>query len=172
MPTDFAPQKVAHGRYSAAELIGRAATASVPHRLRRNKCRRGAVDGAIAGRSGSPLVHSPVAVPRSIEHLDFSPQCQLAFLDNGFRCDWPAAAYVEFHMVGYCKRFDCDEDGNACGYVCVGHLDALEYTAECIVRELQPAVQAGWLSRRSARCPTCERSVRSASDILQVVVLL
>lgn len=41
-------------------------------------------------------------------------------------------------MVGYCKRDDCDEDGNACGFVCADHLDALEYTAECTARELPP----------------------------------
>jgi hypothetical protein len=117
-------------------------------------------------------VRISIAIPRGIEHLDFSLQCQLAFLDNRFRCDRPAAAYVEFHMVGYCKRFDCDEDGNACGYVCAGHLKALEYTAECIAREFQPATLVRWLSRRVVRCPTCDRSIRSASDILQVVVML
>lgn len=157
MPTDFAAQQVAHRHTSAAELIGRGATVG---------------DGAIASRSRSPLVRNPAAVPRGIEHLDFSPRCQLAFLDNGLRCDQPAAAYVEFHMVGHCKRFDCDEDGNACGYVCAGHLDALEYTAECTVQELRPAARVRWLPRRSARCPTCDRSVQSASDVLQVVVLL
>lgn len=127
---------------------------------------------AITTRSGSLLVRNPAAVPRDIEHLDFSLQCQLAFLDNGFRCDRPAAAYVEFHMIGYCKRFDCDENGNACGYVCASHLERLEYTAECIAGELQPAALVQWLSGRSARCPTCARSIRSASDILQVVVML
>ena len=131
-----------------------------------------AVNGAFVSRSGSSLVRNPVAVPRSIAYLDFSLQCQLAFLDNGFRCDRPAAAYVEFHMVGYCKRFDCDDDGNACGYVCGVHLKALEYTAECIARELQPVILVRWLSRRVVRCPTCDRLIRSASDILQRVVML
>jgi hypothetical protein len=162
----------AHGRTSAAALLDRAVTESFPRRFRRNVSHRGAVNAAIAGRSGSALVRNPAAVPRGIEHLDFSPHCQLGFLDNGFRCDRAATAYVEFHMVGYCKRFDCDEDGNACGYVCACHLDALEYTAECTVRELQPATRMRRLSRRIIRCPTCDRSIRSAADILQVVVMI
>ena len=62
-------------------------------------------------------------------HGALAPQCELGFLDNGFRCALPAVAYVEFHMVGHCQRFDCDAHGNACGYVCADHLDALEYTA-------------------------------------------
>lgn len=126
-----------------------------------------------AAITNSPVrTHSPIATPCGIEHLDFSPQCQLAFLDNGFRCARPAAAYVEFHMVGYCKRDDCDEDGNACGFACADHLDALEYTAECTARELPPATLARRLSRRVARCPSCDRPIRSAADILQVVVML
>lgn len=157
----------AHGQSSAAELIDPApATNSLRGAVNR------AINGGIARPSGSALVCNPVAVPHAIEHLDFSPQCQLGFLDNGFRCARPATAYVEFHMVGYCKRFDCDENGNACGYVCAGHLDALDYTAECTVRELQPRAFARWLSRRIVRCPTCDRSLRSASDVLQVVVML
>lgn len=75
-------------------------------------------------------------------------------------------------MVGYCKRDDCDEDGNACGFVCADHLDALEYTAECTARELHPASLVRRLSRRVARCPSCDRPIRSAADILQVVMLL
>lgn len=75
-------------------------------------------------------------------------------------------------MVGYCKRDDCDEDGNACGFVCADHLDALEYTAECTARELPPATLARRLSRRVAQCPSCDRPIRSAADILQVVVML
>ncbi|WP_297847594.1 hypothetical protein [Mycobacterium sp.] len=129
-------------------------------------------DGAVASRSASPPVSEPIATPWGIEHLDFALVCQLAFLDNGFRCARPAAAYVEFHMVGYCKRFDCDESGNATGYVCAGHLDALEYTAECTVRELRPATPARWLSHHAVRCPTCDRSIRCVSDILQVVVMI
>ncbi|WP_242660915.1 hypothetical protein [Mycobacterium alsense] len=158
MSTEFEAEKVA--------------MANSPHPFRCNERHRGPVDGPIAGRSGSPLMRNPIPVPRGIEHLDFFPQCRLAFLDNGFRCTQPAAAYVEFHMVGYCKRFDCDEDGNACGYVCAAHLDALDYTAECTVRELQPPTRARWRSRRIVRCPSCDRSIRSASDILQVVVML
>ncbi|OJZ75023.1 hypothetical protein BRW65_06670 [Mycobacterium paraffinicum] len=126
----------------------------------------------MASPSGSPLVRNPVAVPRGIEHLDFSPRCQIAFLDNGFRCKQLASAYIEFHMVGYCRRFDCDEDGNACGFVCAGHLDALEYTAECTVRELKPAAPVRWISRHIGRCTTCGRSIMFVSDILQVVVML
>jgi hypothetical protein len=145
-----------HVPRSAVEPIDRAAITNSPDRFRRNECQRGAVNGAIASRSGGPLMRTPIAVPRGIEHLDFSVHCQLAFLDNRFRCGRPAAAYVEFHMVGYCKRFDCDEDGNACGYGWAGHLKALEYTAECITRELQPAILVRWLSRRDARCPTCD----------------
>ncbi|OBH18292.1 hypothetical protein [Mycolicibacter sinensis] len=107
-----------------------------------------------------------------IEHLDFTPECWVAFLDSGFRCSEPAAAYVEFHMVGYCKRFDCNEHGNACGYLCAQHLAAFEYTAECSWRELQPSVLGRLLYRHTGRCPSCGRPIRSAMDILQVVVML
>ncbi|WP_231965202.1 hypothetical protein [Mycobacterium sp. E3339] len=149
-----------------------AANTSSPVQIGRNECPRGAVDGALASPIGTPLGGNPAVAPRGIEHLDFAPQCQIAFLDNGFRCKQPAEAYIEFHMVGHCKRFDCDEAGNACGFVCAGHLDALEYTAECTVRELRPAAPVRWLSRRIARCPTCDRSIVFVSDILQVVVML
>ena len=99
------------------------------------------------------------------------PQCQVGFLDNGFRCALPAVAYVEFHMVGHCQRFDCDAHGNACGYVCADHLDALEYTAQCTAAEMQPtALQR--LFNRVAPCPTCGKTLLSASDILQAVVAL
>ena len=102
---------------------------------------------------------------------DFAPQCQLGFLDNGFRCALPAVAYVEFHMVGHCQRFDCDAHGNACGLVCADHLDALEYTAQCTAAEMQPT--GLWrLFNRVARCPTCGKTLLSASDILQAVVAL
>lgn len=96
----------------------------------------------------------------------------MAFLDSGFRCSNPATAYVEFHMVGYCKRFDCNEDGNACGYLCADHLAAFEYTAECSWRDMQPTLLTRWLARRGVRCPSCDRPIRSALDILQVVVML
>ncbi|PEG36163.1 hypothetical protein CQY20_19920 [Mycolicibacterium agri] len=78
-------------------------------------------------------------------------------------------AYVEFHMVGYCKRSDCDEYGNACGFVCAHHRDALEYTAQCTMAEMEPTV-LGRLFNRVARCPTCKRMLLSESDILQAVV--
>jgi hypothetical protein len=100
---------------------------------------------------------------------DLAPQCELGFLHNGFRCADPAVAYVEFHMVGHCKRFDCDADGNACGYVCSVHLDALDYTAECTVAEMRPSVLRR-LFNRVARCATCGRTLLGASDILQAVV--
>jgi hypothetical protein len=100
-----------------------------------------------------------------------APQCQLGFLDNGFRCALPAVAYVEFHMVGHCQRFDCDAHGNACGVVCADHLDALEYTAQCTAAEMQPTAVRR-LFNRVARCPTCRKTLLSASDILQAVVAL
>ena len=101
-----------------------------------------------------------------------TPQCELGFLDNGFRCDLPAVAYVEFHMVGYCNRFDCDEHGNACGFVCTDHRNALQYTAECTAREMWPTTLLRRLFGRIPRCPTCGRTLLSAYDILQVVVAL
>lgn len=119
-----------------------------------------------------PPVQGPVVDPFAIEHLDFSPECCVAFLDSGFRCPEPAAAYVEFHMVGYCRRFDCDEHGNARGYLCAEHLAAFEYTALCSWRELQPAVLTRLLTRHAVRCPSCDRPIRSVFDILQVVVLI
>jgi hypothetical protein len=121
--------------------------------------------------SRSPLTSPRPVVLAVIGCGDFAPQCQLGFLDNGFRCALPAAAYVEFHMVGHCQRFDCDAHGNACGYVCPDHLDALEYTAECTAAEMQ-ATSPRRLSKRFARCPTCGKTLLSASDILQVVVAL
>jgi hypothetical protein len=105
-------------------------------------------------------------------HGALAPQCQLGFLDNGFRCALPAVAYVEFHMVGHCQRFDCDAHGNACGYVCADHLDALEYTAQCTAAEMQPTALSHRLFNRVARCPTCGKTLLSASDILQAVVAL
>jgi hypothetical protein len=98
-------------------------------------------------------------------------QCELGFLDNGFRCALPAAAYVEFHMVGHCKRFDCDARGNACGFVCAEHRDALEYTAQLTAAEMKPTT-LGRLFKRVAQCPTCGRPLSSASDILQVLVTI
>ncbi|MEW2482882.1 hypothetical protein AB0876_25145 [Mycobacterium sp. NPDC049093] len=78
-------------------------------------------------------------------------------------------AYVEFHMVGHCKRFDCDAHGNACGFVCAEHRDALEYTAQCVVAEMEPTGLRR-LFNRVARCPTCGRTLLGESDVLQVVV--
>jgi hypothetical protein len=113
----------------------------------------------------------PAAVRAAIGHSAVAPQCQLGFLDNGFRCALRAVAYVEFHMVGHCQRFDCDTHGNACGFVCADHLDALEYTAQCAAAEMQPtALQR--LFNRVSQCPTCGKTLLSASDILQAVVRL
>jgi hypothetical protein len=114
----------------------------------------------------------PAAVRDLNCHGALAPQCQLGFLDNGFRCALQAVAYVEFHMVGHCQRFDCDAHGNACGYVCADHLDALEYTAQCTAAEMQPTALSRRLFNRAARCPTCGRTLLSASDILQAVVAL
>ena len=88
--------------------------------------------------SGTPLMSRPSALYAVVGHYDPAPLCELGFLDNGFRCADPAAAYVEFHMVGHCHRFDCDAHGNACGYVCADHLDALQYTAQCTAAEMLP----------------------------------
>jgi hypothetical protein len=118
------------------------------------------------------LMSCPVALRAVTDHANLTPQCELALLDNGFRCGLPARAYVEFHMVGHCRRFDCDARGNACGFVCVDHRDALEYTAHCTAEEMQPTVLSRRLFNRVARCPTCGRTLLNASDILQVVVSL
>src|SRR3954468_10712047 len=119
----------------------------------------------------TPLMIRPVAVSEVNGQGALAPQCQLGFLDNGFRCALPAVAYVEFHMVGHCQRFDCDAHGNACGYVCAGHLDALEYTAECTAAEMKPTGLRR-LFNRVAQCPTCGKELLSAYDILQAVVAL
>jgi hypothetical protein len=103
---------------------------------------------------------------------DPAPRCALGFLHNGFRCSQPATAYVEFHMVGHCRRFDCDAHGNACGFVCADHLDALEYTAECTATEMRPTALSRRLLNRVGRCPSCGRTLLGASDILQAVVAL
>jgi hypothetical protein len=126
--------------------------------------------GPISNRT--PLMSRPAAVRAVNGHGALAPQCQLGFLDNGYRCALPAVAYVEFHMVGHCQRFDCDADGNACGYVCADHLDALEYTAQCTAAEMRPTALSRRLFNRVARCPTCEKTLLSASDILQAVVTL
>ncbi len=120
----------------------------------------------------TPLMSRPAGVHAVDGHGALAPQCELGFLDNGFRCALPAAAYVEFHMVGHCQRFDCDAHGNACGFVCADHLDALEYTAECTAAEMQPTALSRRLFNRVARCPTCGKTLLSASDILQAVVAL
>ena len=128
---------------------------------------------APVGISNTTAVMSrPAAVGAVVGQGDLAPQCQLGFLDNGFRCALPAVAYVEFHMVGHCQRFDCDAHGKACGYVCADHLDALEYTAECTAAEMQPTALSRRLFNRVARCPTCGKTLLSASDILQAVVAL
>jgi len=120
----------------------------------------------------TPLMSPSAAVRAVIGHDDLAPQCQLGFLDNGFRCTLPAVAYVEFHMVGHCRRFDCDAHGNACGFVCADHLDTLDYTAQCTAAEMQPTALSQRLFNRVARCSTCGKTLLSASDILQVVVAL
>jgi hypothetical protein len=114
----------------------------------------------------------PVAVRAVIGHGNLTPQCELGFLHNGFRCALPATVYVEFHMVGHCRRFDCDARGNACGFVCADHRNALEYTAQCTAEEMQPTALSRRLFNRVARCPTCGRTLLSESDILQVIVAL
>jgi hypothetical protein len=119
----------------------------------------------------TPVMSPPAVDHAVIGHGDFAPQCQLGFLDNGFRCALQAVAYVEFHMVGHCQRFDCDAHGNACGFVCADHLDALEYTAQCTAAEMQ-ATALRRLFNRVARCPTCGKTLLSSSDILQAVVAL
>ena len=117
------------------------------------------------------LMGRPAAVRSVICDSALAPQCELGFLDNGFRCALPAVAYVEFHMVGHCQRFDCDAHGNACGFVCADHLDALEHTAQCTAAEMQPtALQR--LFNRVARCTSCGKTLLSASEILQAVVAL
>lgn len=120
-------------------------------------------------------MRAALASHAGIAELDPAPRCQLGHLDTGFRCALRALAYVEFHMVGHCQRFDCDLDGNACGFVCAIHLDALEYTAECTAAESQST--APWPRGTSAfgspgRCSTCDRPVFNAAHILQVVVML
>jgi hypothetical protein len=105
-------------------------------------------------------------------YSNLTPRCELGFLHNGFRCDLPAAAYVEFHVVGHCHRFDCDVQGNACGFVCADHRNVLKYTAQCTAKEVQPTTLSRRLFRRVPRCPTCGRTLLSAYDILQVVVAL
>lgn len=122
-------------------------------------------------RISTSLISCPSALRAAVGLNDLAPICELGFLDNGFRCADPAVAYVEFHMVGHCQRFDCDSDGNACGYVCADHLDALEYTAECTVAEMRPTA-LGRLFKRVARCPTCGRTLLGVSDVLQAVVTL
>jgi hypothetical protein len=133
------------------------------------------VDGACLApdriSNRTPLMSSPVGVRAVIDASARAPQCQLGFLDNGFRCALPAVAYVEFHMVGHCQRFDCDAHGNACGFVCADHVDALEYTAQCTAAEMQPTALRR-LFNGAARCPTCGRKLLCASDILQAVVAL
>jgi hypothetical protein len=122
--------------------------------------------------SNVPLMGNSAARCAVIDRADVAPRCELGFLDNGFRCTLPAVVYVEFHMVGHCQRFDCDEHGNACGLVCADHRDALEYTAQCTAAEMQPTPLARRLLKRAAQCPTCGRALLSASDILQAVVAL
>jgi hypothetical protein len=114
----------------------------------------------------------PAALRAVIGRGNLAPLCELGFLDNGFRCALPAVAYVEFHMVAHCQRFDCDAHGNACGFVCALHRDALEYTAQCTAAEMQPTAVSRWLFNRVARCPTCGIAILRTSDILQAVVAI
>jgi hypothetical protein len=121
---------------------------------------------------GALVVGRPAALRAALGYRTFASQCELGFLDNGFRCAQPAVAYVEFHMVGHCRRFDCDERGNACGFVCADHRDALECTAQDTAEETQPTALTRLLFKRTAQCPTCGRRLLTASDILQVMVSL
>jgi len=100
-----------------------------------------------------------------------APPCQLGFLDNGYRCGRPTVAYVKFHMVGHCRRFDCDVNGDACGYVCAEHLEALDYTAQCTLEELQASAPPS-RPDPEARCLTCGVAIHSPSDVLRTVVEL
>lgn len=104
-----------------------------------------------------------------IGHGDVTTQCELGCLDSGFRCVRTAVAYVEFHIVGQCRRFDCDEYGNACGFVCADHRDALEHAAQRILTALEPK-GVRRLVQRVARCPSCKRTLLGEFDILQAVV--
>ena len=119
----------------------------------------------------TPLMTRPAGLHAVVGRNAIAPQCELGFLDNGFWCSLPAVAYVEFHMVGHCQRFDCDVHGNACGLVCADHLDALEYTAQCTAAEMQPTLLRR-LFNRHGRCPTCGKTLLNTSDILQAVVAL
>jgi hypothetical protein len=118
-----------------------------------------------------PLMNRADAIRAAIGRSTFDQQCQLGFPDTGFRCTSPAVAYVEFHMVGHCQRFDCDAHGNACGFVCGDHLDALDDSAQYTAAETQPTALRR-LFKRAAQCPTCGKTLLCASDILQAVVAL
>ena len=98
-----------------------------------------------------------------------TPQCQVGYLDNGLRCTGSAVAYVEFHMIGHCRRADCDSAGNACGYVCVEHLEAMANTARNVLMEAGTSSQG---PTSPGRCPTCGRTLLGLADILQAVVEL
>ena len=113
----------------------------------------------------------PAAFGAPAERNGRKSRCELGFLDNGFRCTLPAEAYIEFHMVGHCKRSDCDGRGNACGFVCAEHRDALAYTAQCLAAEMTPTALRR-LFKQVARCPTCDRALSSPSDILQISVTM
>jgi hypothetical protein len=170
------------GPAAAPAVTGREQTAKAKWRPAVNQVREGNQDmhsdvdaGCLAPDRTSnrtALVTSAGAVRPVKGHGNHAPQCQLGFLDNGFRCTLPAVAYVELHMVGHCQRFDCDAHGNACGCVCADHLAALEYTAECTAAEMRPTALSRRLFNRVARCPTCGRSLLSPTDILQAVVAL
>ena len=46
--------------------------------------------GRLSNRT--PLMSRPAALRAVIGHGDLAPQCEVGFLDNGFRCALPAAA--------------------------------------------------------------------------------
>lgn len=104
-----------------------------------------------------------------IGHSDIATQCELGCPKSGLRCERTAVAYVEFHVVGDCWRFDCDEYGNACGFVCADHRDALENAARRIMAKMTPT-RVHRLLRRVVHCPSCGRTLFGEFDILQAVV--
>jgi hypothetical protein len=76
---------------------------STPHASQRDEYRTGPPD------------ESRSSVRTVIGHGNLTRQCQLRLHDREFRCAITGWTYVNFHMVGHCRRLDCDAQGNACG---------------------------------------------------------
>jgi hypothetical protein len=107
----------------------------------------------------------------SIHHLDWVIGCHFK-LKSGEACGAQASTYIERHMPGACRHPALNSDGNLEAFVCPYHLKALEVEAEKAVRRFQPPWWVRWFRDDKPSCPSCNRLLMHAGDVLQCVIEL